>query len=137
MAEEKIRADTRAQTLPPDDQMSDILLLIDNKKNVIEALSKIDKNGKAEMIPADEKNQEDFLKIDKHSSIVENFISYFWRQLKNPTHFSLIRMAFSDYRENRKALSDIANGRETDQTKEFIKKYEIVPKDELNKKKQY
>lgn len=134
MAEEKIRADTQAQTLPPDDQMSDILLLIDNKKNVIEALSKIDKNGKAEMIPADEKNHEDFLKIDKHSSIVENFISNFWRQLKNPTHFSLIRMAFNDYRENRKALSDIANGRETDRTKEFLKKYEIVPKDELNKK---
>ena len=133
MAENKIRADTQTQKLPPDDQMSDILLLVDNKKNVIEALSKIDKNGKAEMIPAEDKNQEDFLRIDKHSSIVENFISNFWRQFKNPTHFSLIKMAFSDYRENRKALSDIANGRETDQTKEFLKKYKIIAKDELGK----
>lgn len=132
MANEKIR-DEPQNPIPQDDQMSDILLLIDNKKNVIETLSKIDKNGKAKTVPADEKNQEDFLKIDK-SSIIENFVSNLWRQFKNPTHFTLLRMSIKDYRENKKVLNDIANGRDTDRVKEFLKKYKIVPRG-INEKK--
>ena len=40
----------------------------------------------------------------------------------------LIRMTFHDYKQNRQALKDLASGKETDAVKEFLKRYEIVPK---------
>ena len=107
------------------------LMLVHNKNDPkfgVQAVSEIDKDGKAKTVPADEKNENSFLKFDKNSSILENFIKNFWSQLKEPTHFRLIRMTFNDYKQNKQALKDLAEGKKTDAVKEFLKRYEIVPK---------
>ena len=85
-------------------------------------------------VPADERNENSFLKFDKNSSILENFIKNFWSQLKNPTHFRLIRMTVHDYKMNKQAIKDLAEGKQTDAVKEFLKRYEIRPKE--NRKEQ-
>lgn len=85
-------------------------------------------------VPADERNENSFLKFDKNSSILENFIKNFWSQLKNPTHFRLIRMTVHDYKMNKQAIRDLAEGKQTDAVKEFLKRYEIRPKE--NRKEQ-
>lgn len=69
-----------------------------------------------------------------NSSILENFIKNFWSQLKNPTHFRLIRMTVHDYKMNKQAIRDLAEGKQTDAVKEFLKRYEIRPKE--NRKEQ-
>ena len=107
------------------------LMMIHNKsdpKAGVQVVSEIDKDGKVKTVPADEKNENSFLKFDKNSSILENFIKNFWSQLKEPTHFRLIRMTFNDYKQNKQALKDLAEGKNTDAVKEFLKRYEIVPK---------
>ena len=109
----------------------DELLLIHNKndpKEGIGVVSQADEKGNYRTVPPEEKNENSFLKFDKNSSILENFIRNFWSQLKEPTHFRLIRMTFHDYKQNRQALKDLASGKETDAVKEFLKRYEIVPK---------
>ena len=73
------------------------LMLVHNKNDPkfgVQAVSEIDKDGKAKTVPADEKNENSFLKFDKNSSILENFIKNFWSQLKEPTHFRLLRTQF-------------------------------------------
>ena len=113
------------------------LMLVHNKsdpKNGVQVVSEIDKDGKAKTVPADEKNENSFLKFDKNSSILENFIKNFWSQLKNPTHFRLIRMTVHDYKMNKQAIRDLAEGKQTDAVKEFLKRYEIRPKE--NRKEQ-
>lgn len=70
----------------------------------------------------------------QNSSILENFIKNFWSQLKNPTHFRLIRMTVHDYKMNKQAIRDLAEGKQTDAVKEFLKRYEIRPKE--NRKEQ-
>ena len=103
------------------------LMLVHNKNDPkfgVQAVSEIDKDGKAKTVPADEKNENSFLKFDKNSSILENFIKNFWSQLKEPTHFRLIRMTFNDYKQNKQALKDLAEGKKTDAVKEFLKRYE-------------
>ena len=107
------------------------LMLVHNKsdpKNGVQVVSEIDKDGKAKTVPADEKNENSFLKFDKNSSILENFIKNFWSQLKEPTHFRLLRMTFHDYKMNKQAIKDLAEGKKTDAVKEFLKHYEIRPK---------
>ena len=109
----------------------DELLLIHNKNDPKEGLgvvSKADEKGNYQTVIPEEKNENSFLKFDKNSSILENFIKNFWSQLKEPTHFRLIRMTFNDYKQNKQALKDLAEGKNTDAVKEFLKRYEIVPK---------
>ena len=113
------------------------LMLVHNKndpKAGVWAVSEIDGQGKVKTVPADERNENSFLKFDKNSSILENFIKNFWSQLKNPTHFRLIRMTVHDYKMNKQAIRDLAEGKQTDAVKEFLKRYEIRPKE--NRKEQ-
>ena len=113
------------------------LMLVHNKndpKASVRAVSGIDGQGKVKTVPADERNENSFLKFDKNSSILENFIKNFWSQLKNPTHFRLIRMTVHDYKMNKQAIRDLAEGKQTDAVKEFLKRYEIRPKE--NRKEQ-
>ena len=37
-------------------------------------------------------------------------------------------MTFNDYKQNKQALKDLAEGKKTDAVKEFLKRYEIRPK---------
>ncbi len=111
-----------------DDQMSDILLVMDKMELILKAIKSIDENGKAKTVDVNEKNENSFLKFDRHSSIIENFINNFWSQLKNPTRFSLFKLGFIDYKQNKAAIQDLAEGKNTDAVKEFLKKYEIRPK---------
>ena len=113
------------------------LMMIHNKsdpKAGVQVVSEIDKDGKVKTVPADEKNENSFLKFDKNSSILENFIKNFWSQLKEPTHFRLLRMTYHDYKVNKQAIRDLSEGKQTDAVKEFLKRYEIRPRE--NKKEQ-
>lgn len=107
------------------------LMFIHNKNDPqtgVQAVSGIDEKGKVQTVPADERNENSFLKFEKNSSILENFIKNFWSQLKEPTHFRLIRMTIHDYRQNKQAIKDLSQGKETDTVKEFLKRYEIRPR---------
>jgi len=113
------------------------LMMVHNKndpKEGVQVVSEIDKDGKFKTVPADERNENSFLKFDKNSSILENFIKNFWSQLKEPTHFRLLRMTIHDYKQNKQAIKDLAEGKQTDAVKEFLKRYEIRPRE--NKKEQ-
>lgn len=130
------RSKVKDESLPVE-QITE-LMLVQNKndpKAGVRAVSEIDGQGKVKTVPVDERNENSFLKFDKNSSILENFIKNFWSQLKNPTHFRLIRMTVHDYKMNKQAIKDLAEGKQTDAVKEFLKRYEIRPKEnrkELN-----
>ncbi|WP_455674427.1 DUF3945 domain-containing protein [Phocaeicola sp.] len=114
------------------------LLFIHNKEDPkigVQAVSGIDEKGKAKTVPADKKNENSFLKFEKNSSILENFIKNFWSQLKEPTHFRLIRMTVNDYKRNKQAIKDLSQGKETDAVKEFLKHYEIRPRENKEQSK--
>lgn len=114
------------------------LLFVHNKEDPkagVQAVSEIDGEGKAKTVPAEEKNENSFLKFEKNSSILENFIKNFWSQFKEPTHFRLIRMTIHDYKQNKQAIRDLSQGKETDAVKEFLKRYEIRPRENKEQSK--
>ena len=121
---EKRQSRTKKPEKPYVEQI-DELLLVHNKNDPKEGLgvvSKADRKGNYQTVAPEEKNENSFLKFDKNSSILENFIKNFWSQLKEPTHFRLIRMTFNDYKQNKQALKDLAEGKKTDAVKEFLKR---------------
>ena len=112
--------------------MSDIVLVLDKMELLIQAVSEINKNGKYSTVPADKEHQNSFLKIDRYATFFENFLKNFWSQLKDPTHFGLFTMKEDEFDkpEVKQAIEDLAAGKKTNAVEEFLKKYEITPKNQ-------
>ncbi|MDR2824363.1 MAG: hypothetical protein LBB41_04095, partial [Prevotellaceae bacterium] len=64
----------------------DVLLVKEKGKDELNVIKGINK-GKLETVNPKIENQQDFMKIDRHSNVLENFLSNFARQFKNPTNF--------------------------------------------------
>ena len=130
---ELIRAMPNAAEVHLDNpQMSDIVLILDKMELLIQAVSEINKNGKYSTVPADKEHQNSFLKIDRYATFFENFLKNFWSQLKDPTHFGLFTMKEDEFDkpEVMQAIEDLAEGKKTKAVEEFLKKYEITPKNQ-------
>ncbi|MBO7220188.1 MAG: DUF3945 domain-containing protein, partial [Alistipes sp.] len=104
----------------------------DKMELLIQAVSEINKNGKYSTVPADKEHQNSFLKIDRYATFFENFLKNFWSQLKDPTHFGLFTMKEEEFDkpEVKQAIEDLAEGKKTKAVEEFLKKYEITPKNQ-------
>lgn len=132
MAKKNVRDDPQKTQVTENPQMSDIVLVLDKMELLIQAVSEINKNGKYSTVPADKEHQNSFLKIDRYATFFENFLKNFWSQLKDPTHFSLFTMKEEEFDkpEVKQAIEDLAEGKKTKAVEEFLKKYEITPKNQ-------
>ena len=125
-----------AQPEPPtpkiteNEQMSDIVFILDKMELILQAVSKLDKDGRHETVPADTKHRNSFLKIDRYADMFENFLKISGASSKDPTRFGILSVKDKhlDDHDVRQAIEDIAAGKKTDAVEEFLKKYEITPK---------
>lgn len=132
MAKKNVRDAPSKTQVTENPQMSDIVLVLDKMELLIQAVSEINKNGKYSTVPADKEHQNSFLKIDRYATFFENFLKNFWSQLKDPTHFGLFTMKEEEFDkpEVKQAIEDLAEGKKTKTVEEFLKKYEITPKNQ-------
>lgn len=132
MAKKNVRDAPSKTQVTENPQMSDIVLVLDKMELLIQAVSEINKNGKYSTVPADKEHQNSFLKIDRYATFFENFLKNFWSQLKDPTHFGLFTMKEEEFDkpEVKQAIEDLAEGKKTKAVEEFLKKYEIPPKNQ-------
>lgn len=132
MAKKNVRDDPQKTQVTENPQMSDIVLVLDKMELLIQAVSEINKSGKYSTVPADKEHQNSFLKIDRYATFFENFLKNFWSQLKDPTHFGLFTMKEEEFDkpEVKQAIEDLAEGKKTKAVEEFLKKYEITPKNQ-------
>lgn len=132
MAKKNVRDAPSKTQVTENPQMSDIVLVLDKMELLIQAVSEINKNGKYSTVPADKEHQNSFLKIDRYATFFENFLKNFWSQLKDPTHFGLFTMKEEEFdkSEVKQAIEDLAEGKKTKAVEEFLKKYEITPKNQ-------
>ena len=132
MAKKNVRDEPKKPQVTENPQMSDIVLVLDKMELLLQAVSDINKNGKYSTVPADKEHQNSFLKIDRYATFFENFLKNFWSQLKDPTHFGLFTMKEEEFDkpEVKQAIEDLAAGKKTNAVEEFLKKYEITPKNQ-------
>lgn len=134
MAKTNGRDDPPKPQVTENEQMSDIVFILDKMELILQAVSEINKNGRFKTVPADKEHQNSFLKIDRYANLFENFLKNFWSQLKDPTRFGILTVKEDtlDNPEVRQAVEDMAAGKQTKAVEEFLKKYEIVPRDKEN-----
>ena len=134
MAKKSVRDDPPKPQVAENEQMSDIVFILDKMELLLQAVSKIEKDGKYSTVPADKEHQNSFLKIDRYANMFENFVKNFWSQLKDPTHFGLITIKEETLEDPKvkQAIEDLAAGKQTKAVDDFLRKYEIVPRDKEN-----
>ena len=134
MAKKSVRDDPPKPQVVENEQMSDIVFILDKMELLLQAVSKIEKDGKYSTVPADKEHQNSFLKIDRYANMFENFVKNFWSQLKDPTHFGLITIKEETLEDPKvkQAIEDLAAGKQTKAVDDFLKKYEIVPRNREN-----
>ena len=134
MAKKNVRDDPQKPQVTENEQMSDIVFILDKMELILQAVSKIGKDGKYSTVPADKEHSNSFLKIDRYANMFENFIKNFWSQLKDPTRFGILSVKEDtlDNPEVKQAIEDLAAGKQTKAVEDFLKKYEIVPRDKEN-----
>ena len=134
MAKKNVRDEPLKPQVTENEQMSDIVLILDKMELILQAVSEINKDGRFKTVPVDKEHQNSFLKIDRYANLFENFLKNFWSQLKDPTRFGILTVKEDtlDNPEVRQAVEDIAAGKHTKAVEEFLKKYEIVPRDKEN-----
>ena len=134
MAKKNVRDEPLKPQVTENEQMSDIVFILDKMELILQAVSKIGKDGKYSTVPADKEHSNSFLKIDRYANMFDNFIKYFWSQLKDPTRFGILSVKADtlDSPEVKQAIEDLAAGKQTKAVEDFLKKYEIVPRDKEN-----
>ena len=134
MAKKNVRDEPLKPQVSENEQMSDIVCILDKRELIVQAVSKIGKDGKYSTVPADKEHSNSFLKIDRYANMFENFVKNFWSQLKDPTRFGILSVKADtlDSPEVKQAIEDLAAGKQTKAVEDFLKKYEIVPRDKEN-----
>ncbi len=74
------------------EELSDILLVLDQDKKKIQAVKGVGKNGELETVDVNKNNESEFMRVDKQGDIFSNFFSNFWRNLKHPARFSFFKV---------------------------------------------
>ena len=134
MAKKNVRDEPPKPQVTENEQMSDIVFILDRMELLLQAVSEIGRDGKYSTVPADKEHRNSFLKIDRYADMFENFIKNFWNQLKDPTRFGIFSVGEDtlDSPEVRQAIEDLAAGKRTKAVEDFLKKYEVVPRDKEN-----
>lgn len=134
MAKKNAREEPPKPQVTENEQMSDIVFILDKMELILEAVSQIGKDGKFSTVAADKQHRNSFLKIDRYADAFENFIKNFWSQLKDPTRFGILSVKEDrlDDPAVQQAIEDIAAGKKTKAVEEFLKQYEIVPRNKEN-----
>lgn len=134
MAKKNVRDEPLKPQVSENEQMSDIVFILDKMELILQAVSKIGKDGKYSTVPADKEHSNSFLKIDRYANMFENFVKNFWSQLKDPTRFGILSVKADtlDSPEVKQAIEDLTAGKQTKAVEDFLKKYEIVPRDKEN-----
>ena len=118
MAKKNVRDEPLKPQVSENEQMSDIVFILDKMELILQAVSKIGKDGKYSTVPADKEHSNSFLKIDRYANMFENFVKNFWSQLKDPIRHPLRQGGYAGqpgseagHRRPRRRKADKSRGR--------------------------
>jgi hypothetical protein len=117
------------------EQLSDVLLVMNKEIKKIQAVTGVDENGNLKTVDATKKNKSQFMRVDRAGDLFTNFFSNFWRQLKDPTHFSFFKVPAKEAVETAKEMQKQVNA-PTKEGEAVMAKHEVKePKEQQETKK--
>ena len=112
------------------------LLVKDSKDENLKAVSGTDEKGGLKTVPPTAEHEQSFLKFDKHSNALENFLSNFMRQFKNPTQFHFFKVLFEGVVASARVLTEMLKAPDVPSNKEMLDSARVIPSDYAGEQKQ-
>lgn len=113
----------------------EVLLVKDKDSDKLNVVTGLNEDGTPKTALPKKENEPDFLKIDKHSDALENFMSNFMRQAKEPTHFHFFKVPLNALENVINVLETMLKDPENPSNKKFLDEHRVLP--EAFSKKQY
>ena len=114
----------------------EVLLVKDPKDENLKAVSGTDEKGGLKTVPPTAEHEQSFLKFDKHSNALENFLSNFMRQFKNPTQFHFFKVPFEGVVASARVLAEMLKAPDVPSNKEMLDSARVNPSDYAGEQKQ-
>ncbi|NDV70294.1 DUF3945 domain-containing protein [Dysgonomonas sp. 25] len=108
-------------------EQTDVLLVTEKGDNNPKVVAGLNEDGSPKTVKPEQKNEPEFLKIDKHSDALENFMSNFLKQCKEPTHFHFFRVPMNAIDNIANVLSDMLKDPENPSNKKFMDEIRVLP----------
>lgn len=105
----------------------DVLLVKEKSSDELKVVAGIEKDGKPKTVEAKQENEPSFLKIDKNGNALDNFMSNFLRQYKDPTHFQFFKAPIDKVKEVIDKLREAFKKPDEPANKATIDKYKVEP----------
>lgn len=115
----------------------DVLLVKEKNSDKIKVVTGIEKNGKPKAIEPGREKEPQFLKIDKHGNALDNFMSNFLRQYKDPTHFQFFKAPVDKVDEVIGKLYKALKKPDEPANKAVIDTHKVEPKEQGEKQSSY
>ncbi len=105
----------------------DVLLVTKKDNTNPKVVTGLNEDGTPKTVEPKKVNEPDFLKIDKHGDALENFMSNFMRQCKEPTHFHFFKVPLNAIDNIANVLSNMLKDPENPSNKKFIDEIRVLP----------
>jgi hypothetical protein len=113
----------------------DVLLVTEKDGANPRVVAGLNEDGTPKTVEPKKENEPDFLKIDRHGDALENFMSNFMRQCKEPTHFHFFRVPLEGIENIANVLGTMLKDPENPSNKKFMDEIRVLP--EAFSRKQY
>lgn len=114
----------------------EVLLVKDQKDKNLKAVTGTDEKGELKTVLPTAEHEQSFLKFDKHSNALENFLSNFMRQFKNPTPLTFFKVSFESAVASARVLSEMLKAPDVPSNKEMLDSARVNPSDYAGEQKQ-
>ena len=105
----------------------DVLVVAEKGSNKLNVVTGINENGTPKTTLPKQENEPDFLKIDKHADALENFMSNFMRQCKDPTHFNFFKVPADQVEKVVPVLQEMLKDPDSPSNKEMLDTHRVLP----------
>ncbi|KAA6322533.1 hypothetical protein EZS27_027932, partial [termite gut metagenome] len=107
----------------------DVLLVTEKGGNKLSVVAGMNADGTPKTVKPQNMNEPEFLKIDKHGDVLENFMSNFLRQCKDPTHFHFFKVPANQVESVAPVLEEMLKNPETPSNKEILDMHRVLPEE--------
>lgn len=107
----------------------DVLLVSNKESNKLNVVSGINEDGTPKIVKPELKNEPEFLQIDKHGDALDNFMSNFLRQCKEPTHFHFFRIPLTGIESTVLALQEMLKDPNNPSNKTMLDMHRVLPEE--------
>lgn len=105
----------------------DVLLVTEKDSTNPKVVTGLSEDGTPKAVEPKKENEPDFLKIDKNSDALENFMSNFMLQCKEPTHFHFFKVPADGLNNIVNVLSTMLKDPENPSNKKFMNEIRVLP----------